>query len=94
MHSRPGTRAPVSRAALSHHRLCARANLLLGDLELGLGNVDAAIDAWKRIESQNPAYPRARRGRVSVGAYKDLGRAEEGLNLLRGYLENIRLSTR
>ena len=30
--------------------------MLLGDLELQQGDVPAAIDAWQRIESQNPAF--------------------------------------
>jgi lipopolysaccharide biosynthesis regulator YciM len=86
MHSRPQAARPHLDAALAHHRLCVRANILLGDLELAAGNPDAAIDAWKRIESQNPAYLSLVAERV-YNAYKDRGRAEEGLNLLRGYLE-------
>ena len=56
MDSRPGEARPHLERALSHHRLCARANVLLGDLELALQRFDAAIEAWKRIESQNPEY--------------------------------------
>jgi lipopolysaccharide biosynthesis regulator YciM len=41
--------------ALAEYRACTRATMLLGDLELQEGNVDAAIAAWQRIESQNPA---------------------------------------
>ena len=86
MHSRPHAARPHLDAALTHHRLCVRANILLGDLELAAGNTDAAVEAWKRIESQNPAYLSLVAERV-YNAYKDRGRAEEGLNLLRGYLE-------
>ncbi len=86
MHSRPQSGRVHLDAALAHHRLCVRANVLLGDLELGLGNIEAALDAWKRIESQNPAYLSLVAERIYNG-YKDQGRAEEGLNLLRGYLE-------
>jgi lipopolysaccharide biosynthesis regulator YciM len=86
MHSRPQSGRVHLDAALAHHRLCVRANVLLGDLELGLGNSEAALDAWKRIESQNPAYLSLVAERIYNG-YKDQGRAEEGLNLLRGYLE-------
>jgi len=86
MHSRPQSGRAHLESALSHHRLCVRANVLLGDLELGLGNIEAALDAWKRIESQNPAYLSLVAERIYNG-YKDQGRAEEGLNLLRGYLE-------
>lgn len=86
MHSRPQAARPHLDAALAHHRLCVRANILLGDLEVAAGNVDAAVEAWKRIESQNPAYLSLVAERV-YNTYKDRGRAEEGLNLLRGYLE-------
>src|SRR5687768_8553881 len=86
MHSRPQSAKPYLESALAHHRLCVRANVLLGDLELAAGNADAAVEAWKRIESQNPAYLALVAERIFT-AYSDQGRAEEGLNLLRGYLE-------
>lgn len=86
MHSRPQAAAPHLAAALSHHRLCVRANVLLGDIEASLGNRKEAVDAWKRIESQNPAFLALVAERI-YNAYKDMDRVEEGLNLLRGYLE-------
>jgi lipopolysaccharide assembly protein B len=85
MHTRPEAARPHLARALSHHRLCVRANMLLGDLEAGLRNFDAAIEAWKRIESQNPAYLALVAERI-YGAFSELGRADEGINLLRGYL--------
>ncbi len=86
MHSRPQAARPHLAAALGYHRLCVRANVLLGDIEAGLGNPDAAVEAWKRIENQNPAYVALVAERI-YSAYKGRGRMEEGLNLLRGYLE-------
>ena len=86
MHTRPQAGRPHLDAALTHHRMCVRANILLGDLELSLGNADAAVEAWKRIETQNPAYLALVAERI-YDVYKDQGRAEEGLNLLRAYLE-------
>jgi lipopolysaccharide biosynthesis regulator YciM len=86
MHTRAEAARPYLESALSHHRLCVRANVLLGDLQLALGNVPGAIEAWKRIESQNPAYLSLVTARI-YDAYRTLGRADEGLNLLRGYLE-------
>ncbi|HEX6321361.1 MAG TPA: lipopolysaccharide assembly protein LapB, partial [Burkholderiales bacterium] len=56
IHSRPDAARPYLAEALAHHRLSVRASLLLGELEMNLGNAEAAIEAWKRIESQNPAY--------------------------------------
>jgi lipopolysaccharide assembly protein B len=86
MHSRPERARPYLDRALTHHRLCVRANVLLGDLEMSTGNVDGAVDAWKRIETQNPSYLALVAERI-YSAYEKQGRAEEGLNLLRAYLE-------
>src|SRR5689334_12981863 len=86
MHSRPDTARPYLDKALMHHRLCVRANVLLGDLEMRIGNVAAAVDAWKRIETQNPSYLALVAERI-YSAHEKEGRTEEGLNLLRAYLE-------
>jgi len=85
MQSRPEAARPHLAEALSHHRLCVRANVLLGDLELAAGRPEAAIAAWERIESQNPAYLALVAERL-YNAFKQAGQPEEGLNLLRGYL--------
>ena len=52
---------------------------------MSLANAEAAIEAWKRIESQNPAYL-ALVAEKLLAAFTRLDRIEEGLNLLRGYL--------
>ncbi len=85
MHSRPEAARPHLSQALTHHRLCVRANQLLGDLELAAGRPENAIDAWKRVESQNPAFLSLVADRI-YNAYKKLGRVDEGINLLRVYL--------
>lgn len=85
MDSRPEAARPYLEQALAHHRLCVRANILLGDLDLALNRLAAAIEAWKRIETQNPAYLALVADRMFT-AYKQLDKAGEGLNLLRGYL--------
>jgi lipopolysaccharide biosynthesis regulator YciM len=69
--------------ALDANRKCVRANLLRGDWNARAGRHEAAIDAWKAIESQDPAYfGLAAEGMVE--SYKALGRRGEGLTLLRG----------
>jgi lipopolysaccharide biosynthesis regulator YciM len=73
-------------AALEANRKSVRASLLLGDLERSLGNTAAAIERWKRIEAQDPAYL-ALAARRLLDAYRDAGRIEDGLRLLGGYLE-------
>lgn len=85
IHSRAEAARPNLERALSHHRLCVRANLLLGDLELSLNNVDVAIDAWKKIEAQNPDYLSLVAERL-YRAYKKQNKTIEGVTLLRGYL--------
>ncbi len=83
--SRPEDARPFLERALAHHRLCVRANVLLGDLETALERPAAAIEAWKRIEMQNPDYLSLVAEKL-IGAYKQLDKAQEGLNLLRGFL--------
>ena len=85
MESRPEGARPHLAQALSHHRLCVRANVLLGDLEAAQQCPEAAIEAWKRIESQNPAYL-SLVGERLLKAYRQMDKAAEGLNLLRGLL--------
>jgi lipopolysaccharide biosynthesis regulator YciM len=85
MQSRPDAARPHLASALSHHRLCVRANMLLGDIEMSLGRLDMAIEVWQRIESQNPVFLSLVAERMNR-AYREGGRAEEGLNLLQGYL--------
>ena len=85
MHTRPEAARPHLAQALAHHRLCVRANMLLGDLEVAAKRPEAAIEAWKRIESQSPQYLALVAERL-FNAYKQRGKLEEGVNLLRGYL--------
>jgi lipopolysaccharide biosynthesis regulator YciM len=84
--SRPDVARRHLSKALDENRKCVRASLQLGDLDRAEGKLDAAIEHWKRIESQNPAYLALVAQRL-VEAYRDAGRAEEGLTLLAGYLE-------
>jgi lipopolysaccharide assembly protein B len=84
--SRPDAARRHLDAALEANRKCVRASLLWGDLERTQNNLEKAVDHWKRVESQNPAYLALVAQRL-VEAYRDAGRAEEGLTLLAGYLE-------
>ena len=85
MESRPQAARPHLEQALANHRLCVRANMLLGDLEFALARWEAAIDAWKRIETQNPAFLALVAERL-LAAYKQFDKTGEGLILLRGFL--------
>lgn len=71
--------------ALEANRKSARALQLLGDLEAAQGRFDEAIAAWRQIEAVNPAYlPLV--GERLFQAYRQTGRTEEGLALLKAYL--------
>jgi len=85
-HSRPEAAREHLEAALESNRKSVRASVALGDLERAAGNLEAAIEHWKRVESQNPAYLALVAQRL-LEAYREVGRQEEGLTLLAGYLE-------
>jgi tetratricopeptide (TPR) repeat protein len=72
--------------ALAANRKCVRATLLLGDLAAKVGDGETAIDYWKRVEQQNPVYL-ALAAEKLMAAHIQLGRMEQGIQLLRGWLE-------
>jgi lipopolysaccharide assembly protein B len=86
MQSRPeNAKAPLE-SALLIHRQSTRASTLLGDLHAQQGDWRKAIEAWQRIEQQNPAYLAVVSQRL-LDAYKKLDRQREGMLLLQGYLQ-------
>jgi lipopolysaccharide biosynthesis regulator YciM len=72
--------------ALAANRKCVRATLLQGDLALKTGDGEAAINSWKRIEQQDPVYL-ALAAEKLMTVHIQLGRMEQGIQLLRGWLE-------
>ena len=72
--------------ALEENRKCVRASLQLGDLEKSGGKPEKAIEQWKRIESQDPAYLALAAQRLAE-THRETSRADEGVRLLAGYLE-------
>ena len=86
LHGRPEQARARLDAALAANRKCVRATILLGDLEMGAGRHDQAIEAWKRIEQQTPVYL-ALVAEKLLEAHRQAGREAPGLQLLRGYLE-------
>jgi len=84
-HSRKDAALAYLEQALKSNRKCARANVLLGDMHAAAGDHQAAIAAWKRIEQQDPAYLALVAQRL-LDSYRVLGKQDEGLTLLRGYL--------
>jgi lipopolysaccharide biosynthesis regulator YciM len=84
-HSRPEEAKRFLGEALSVHRKCVRANIVLGDIAAAAGDHAGAIEAWKRVEQQNPVYLSLVAQRL-LESHRALGRADEGLTLLRGWL--------
>lgn len=72
--------------ALVANRKCVRATLLQGELAAKEGDQEAAISFWKNIEQQNPVYL-ALVAEKLVTAHGNLERKEQGISLLRGWLE-------
>jgi lipopolysaccharide biosynthesis regulator YciM len=85
--SRPSVAGEHLQTALERNRKCVRASLLQGDIEVQQDRVAAAIECWQRIEQQDPTYLALVAQRL-LDAYRKLERREEGLQLLRGYLEH------
>jgi lipopolysaccharide biosynthesis regulator YciM len=87
-HSRPKEAQLHLEQALQANRRCVRASVQLGDLALAAGDAEAAIGHWKRIEQQNPAFLSLAARRL-LDAHSQLGRAAEGLTMLRGHLASF-----
>ncbi len=71
--------------ALDTHRQGARANIMMGDLQVAMGNREAALATWKLIEAQSPAHMVLVVDRM-LDNFKQLGRQAEGLDWLKGLL--------
>ncbi len=72
--------------ALEMNRKSVRASMLLGDLHAARGDDHAALEAWKKVESQNPVYLALVAERL-MDAYRRLGQLDQGMQLLRSYLD-------
>ena len=72
--------------AFETNRHCVRASIVLGDLHQAEGRAESAIEAWKRVENQNPVYLSMVAERL-MAAFDSLGRADQGLTLIRSWLE-------
>jgi lipopolysaccharide assembly protein B len=82
-------------SALDANKKCVRANVLLGDLETNIGEHQAAISHWKRIEFQQPEYLGLIANKM-LKSYRALepengGKLKDGLTQLNTYLETYKL---
>ncbi len=85
--SRPDTASGFLKTALERNRKCVRASLLQGDIEVQQDRHEEALACWQRIEQQDPTYLALVAQRL-LDAFRKLERRDEGLQLLRGYLEH------
>jgi len=72
--------------ALQADRSSVRATILCGDVQLGRGDVEAALQTWRRVEQQSVPHVALVATRLMDG-YRKVGRPQEGLSLLKSYLE-------
>ncbi len=84
--SRRDSASGYLKTALERNRKCVRASLLQGDIEAQQDRIEEAIACWQRIEQQDPTYLALVAQRL-LDAFRKLDRRDEGLQLLRGYLE-------
>lgn len=83
--SQPDAARSYLEKALATHRKCARANIMLGEIDAAAGDYEAAIAIWQRIEGQDPQYLSLVGAKI-LEAFQNLGRAADGLQLLKSYL--------
>ena len=84
-HSRPEAARELLKEALKANRRCVRASILGGDLAAAAGRDQEAIEEWKRVETQNPAFLALVAHRL-LKSYQAIGDPATGLTLLHGYL--------
>ncbi len=85
--SRPEAAADYLKTALERNRKGVRASLLQGDIAAQQDKLEEAVACWLRIEQQDPTYLALVSQRL-LDAYRKLERRDEGLQLLRGFLEH------
>jgi lipopolysaccharide biosynthesis regulator YciM len=71
--------------ALQADRKNVRATLLMGDAQLAMGLPEDALLTWRRVEQQSVPHVALVAQRLMDG-YRQLGRAQEGVNLLKSYM--------
>ena len=71
-------------AALEENRKCVRATLLQAEVALAEDDMTTAIDAWMRIEQQNPDYLSLAAPKL-LAAYRKIDNEAAGMQLLRGW---------
>ena len=85
VHLHPDAALSILEKALAADRTNVRATMLIGDVYLAKGDVEAALLAWRRVEQQSVPHVALVAQRLMDG-YRSVGRPQEGLSLLKAYL--------
>ena len=72
--------------SLAADRSNVRATILRGDIYLAEHQTEQALQTWRRVEQQSVSHVSLVAQRI-MDAYKSLRRDQEGINLLKNYLE-------
>lgn len=85
VHTAPDAAMALLEQALQADRKSVRATLLMGDAQLAKGMQEEALLTWRRVEQQSVPHVALVAQRLMDG-YRNLGRAQEGVNLLKSYM--------
>jgi lipopolysaccharide biosynthesis regulator YciM len=86
VHLHPEQALELLDKSLQADRVNVRATMLTGDAQLAQGDVEAALLTWRRVEQISVPHVALVAQRLMDG-YRKVGRPQEGLNLLKSYLE-------
>ncbi|MBJ7311698.1 lipopolysaccharide assembly protein LapB [Rugamonas sp. CCM 8940] len=86
VHLHPEDALPLLEKSLQIDRTNVRATMLVGDAQLAQGDVEGALLSWRRVEQQSVPHVALVAQRLMDG-YRKVGRPQEGVNLLKSYLE-------
>ncbi len=74
--------------ALEIDGMCTRATILTGDAFKVMGDIEKALNTWRRVEKQNIQHTILIARRLMDG-YEEVGCPEEGISLLKAYLAEV-----
>ncbi len=86
VHLHPEQALELLDKSLQADRVNVRATLLTGDAQLAMGDVEGALMTWRRVEQISVPHVALVAQRLMDG-YTKVGRPQEGVNLLKSYLE-------
>lgn len=86
VHMHPDDAMPLLDKALHADRTSVRATILCGDVHMAKGDAEGALAMWRRVEQQSVPHVALVAQRIMDG-YRKVGRPEEGLSLLKSYLQ-------